>query len=488
MKAAYAFSVFLSLFLNRVFTPQAHAFEMDDVPGYIDITADHSETDSGGGTVQDGRRFRKFQVALQALGVPPETDPDFSKFPAPIEVSESDVMDHLPYIDPDGGLHRYLNLQANSIGLYKDFFSSLLPRDYLEFEQEMRDDNPSSDSLNLMNRLNQVATQVKAGSELPLSGLRIIIDPGHMGPAEVMDVASGKMSNWDEITGKYVKYKGGKVSEGLLNLWTAMLTARQLESLGAEVRLTRSESGTVSKEDPTHFDITPYRNQYFYNSLDSWMNNYLHLSDAELARQVVKAPQVTAMKDPGRQVQQFYIGGADLEARSKMIDEFNPDITIDIHYDASKVNALQNGMDDVEAYVPGGFRETETGSRNIRAMELKHLLEGRRWNASVDLASAVTSSMAHDLNLPLLDRPSFLTAVKVKDGVYARNLYITRRAVEGLMVYLECLHYDHVNEFQKLTRLTELGQYHGVSFQYPSRLNQVSNGIMTGILNYFRSL
>jgi N-acetylmuramoyl-L-alanine amidase len=481
--------LFALLVLFRI--SHAVAYEMDEMHGYVD--PQESYEDRATPTTHDGTRLKKFELALKTLGIPLEGDQDFSGFPAAEELSQEAVMEHLSQIDPKGGLHRYLDLQNDSVSLFKDFFSNILPGTYLEFKQSMRETGPNTDSAPLIARLSAIAGQVRRGDEKPLAGLKIAIDPGHMGTAAVLDVGTGKMSTWDEITGKYVKYSGKKVSEGQLNLWTALLTAKELESLGAEVRLTRVKAGTVSSEDATKFDITPYLNQYYYNSLDDWMGDYLHLSDSDLVKEIVKAPKVKSIVTPVQRVQQLYIAGADLEARSKMIDAYNPDITIDIHFDASKVNQVQRSVDDIEAYVPGTFGESETGSRKVRAMALKHLLEVRRWNESVNLSGFITSSMSETLSLPLMSTPAVymgnsLSAVRVKDGVYARNLYITRRALSSLMVYLECLHYDHVNEYTQLSILDNSGDFHGISFKYPSRLNKISTGIRAGMLNYFRAL
>ena len=464
------------------------AYETDEQSGYVDPEQAIIHPDRNW-IVPDGRRLQKFELALKTLGIPLEADYDYSQFPQAQDLSEDAIMDQLPLIDPDGGLHRYLDLQTTSISLFKDFFSNLLPSHYLEYRQGMRETGASTDSATLMSRLAQIAAQVKRGDAKPLAGLKIAIDPGHMGPAAVYDLANQKMSTWDEVTGKFVKIKNKKVSEGQLNLWTALLTAKELVNLGAEVKLTRTQDGTVATEDPSHFDAAPYLNQYYYNSLDDWMSNYLNLkNDAELVKEIVRAPEVKSIATPSDIIQKLYIAGADLEARSKLIDAYQPDIVLDIHFDASKSNALQKNRDDVEAYVPGSFRQTETGSRRVRAMALKQLLEVRRWNESVSLAGYVTESMASNLKLPLLDLPNFLSSVKVKDGVYARNLYITRRALSSLIVYLECLHYDHVNEYSKLANLDNAADFQGIHFKYPSRINSISTAIRSGLLKYFQAL
>jgi hypothetical protein len=56
------------------------------------------------------------------------------------------------------------------------------------------------------------------------------------------------------------------------------------------------------------------------------------------------------------------------------------------------------------------------------------------------------------------------------------------------MVYLECLHYDHVREFPGLTLKDRTGTYKGETFSYPRRLDAVVAGAKEGILRYFREL
>lgn len=458
---------------------------MDDVHGYVDL-AETFEAPAPA-TAVDGTRLQKFELALKTLGIPLEDSYDFSIYPNANEVNYSSVVQNLSIIDPDSALRQYFELSPNSLSLFKDFFGALLPSSYLEHTQILSTLGQPADSSSLLFRLNQISLQVKSGIERPLTGLRIAIDPGHMGPAAATDPSDGKATTWDDITGKFVKVGNKKVSEGQLNLWTARLIAQELEALGAEVKLTRTKNGTVAPA-PENTDLRPHLNQYYYNSLDGWMASYLNFSDDRLVKEIVKSPAVSSIQKPAQQIQQLYISGADLSARTEMINAFNPDITFDVHFDASKSNALQKGTDDIEAYVPGSFRQGETGSRKVRAMATQHLLETRRWHQSVELATEVTQSMSKTLDLPLLSRPSFLSAIKVRDGVYARNLYLTRGSMSGLIVYLECLHYDHVKEHSQLATLDQTKNYKGVVFKYPNRLNQISEGVRTGLLNYFRSL
>lgn len=461
----------------QILTSYQHAFayESEEDFGYhdhdeIEISEQYNINQS------DATRIQKFEAALDTLGIPLESAPDFSNFVHANEVNDKEVQNNLPYLDPDKGLSRYISLVGGNLQMFRDFFKSMISLDYLEYQQTLSTENPSNDSSGLIQRLQAIAYQTQSHDPYPLTGLKILIDPGHMGGNE-----------WDKNTGKYVSVKGRKVSEGNLNLWTSLLTAQRLEKLGATVMLTREQAGPVSTENLKTFDTTPYINHFFYSSMDDWMAPYLEKSIDQVRSTIKDAPSVQKAYSEAQRLQ-FFISGADLEARAKMMDTFNPDITIDIHFDASKTDQLQSHVQSLEAFVPGSFRKNETGSRKSKALALKHLLEVRRWNQSVELADHVTKSMSTALKIPRLNIPEGFSAMKVRDGVYARNLYITRRALSSLVIYLECLHYDHIKEHRRLSFNDRSGSYRGKSFYYPNRLDTISSSIENGILEYFRNL
>ena len=452
------------------------AFESEEHPfGYLDPAHEMLPKIQSKKRIADATRIEKFEAALDALGIPLEEAPDFSNFVHANEVNEDDVRKNATFIDPDSALLRYVSLVKGNLQLFRDFFKSMISLDQLEYQQSLSTSNPSNDSEELMNHLSAVSTQVKAKERLPLTGLKVLIDPGHMGGDE-----------WDHNTGKYVEVNGKKVSEGTLTLWTSLVLAERLENLGATILLTREKIGTVSEETYPDFNVTPFLNSYFQNSMDDWMAPYLD-QPIDIVRNTIKTATEVQKAYSSTQKMRFYITGADLEARSKMIDSFKPDVSIIIHFDASKSDQLQSSVQSLEAFIPGGYGLNETGGRKAKALGLKHLLEVRRWNQTVELADQVTDSMSDSLRIPRLNIPKAFSGVRVRDGVYTRNLYLNRRSMNGLLVYLECLHYDHVQEHPKLTKLNETGSYHGNAYQYPSRLNDIVDGIESGMLRYFEN-
>jgi N-acetylmuramoyl-L-alanine amidase len=471
------FRIAISSVLFLMTTPLVtQAYESEDQPyGYLDAPIIKSYP-AIKIRPNDQTRIEKFESALEVLGIPKEEAPDFSNFVQSNEVNEGELRQNLRAIDPDQGLLRYVSFNQGWLELFRDFFSKSIPSGYLEFSRSLSNKNPSVDSDELMQRLRQVSTQVRSGENKPLNGLKILIDPGHMG---------GDL--WDQRTGKFVSVDGRKVSEGDLTLWTALVTAKKLVALGASVVLTRDRVGTVSSSTLENYDASPFVRSYFYNSMDDWMAPYLEKPIDELKRIIRTAPESVKAFSQNQRAH-FYIFGEDLEARARLMDQFQPDITLVVHYDASKNDQLQNSVQSLEAFIPGAFRANETGSRKSRALALKHLLEVRRWNQTVELADQVTGAMSKSLSIPRLNKPEAFNGIRVRDGVYTRNLFLTRRLKSGLMVYLECLHYDHVNEHARLAVKDRSLKYNSETITYPSRIDAVANGIENGILNYFRSI
>ncbi len=469
-------SIYLYFFM--MFGQSGFAYESEEQPfGYFDSSSalESSKTIPFSRDMADGSRIEKFEAALDTLGIPLETAPDFSNFIHANEANESEVRQNATFIDPDSALFRYISLLNGNLLLFRDFFKSMISPDYIEYQQTLSTENPSSDSEVLMKKLSVISTQVQSNQALPLNGLKVLIDPGHMGGDE-----------WDQNTGKYVKVNGKKVSEGMLTLWTSLLLAEKLEKLGAIVLLTRDQVGTVSSEKYPDFNVTPYLHSYFQNSLDDWMAPYLEMPIEVLRNTIRNAPE-TQRAYSSSQKMKYFITGADLEARSQLMDSFNPDLSIVIHFDASKNDQLQSSVQSLEAFIPGAFGKNETGGRKSKALGLKHLLEVRRWNQTVEVADRVTRSMSQSLNIPRLKIPRAFSGVRVRDGVYTRNLYLNRRSLNGLLIYLECLHYDHVLEHPRLSILDQEGSFRGNRYRYPSRLNEIAEGIQLGVLDYFQN-
>jgi len=476
----------LSLLLLLLFTTSAYGYEQDDVWGYLSdeaVALPHTQNQKDpAANLLDGERIQKFERVLGEMSLPLESPVDFQalKLPEPDELYEPAIAAMFKWMDPAGAIRRYLNFTVTSLSLFDDFFSGILPDRYRVYTTQFKNLTAPQDSRPLIQRLDAISVQrASPYSAAPLLDLKVLIDPGHMGT-----------ELWDAYTGKFVEIGKRKrkscISEGEINLHTALLLAQRLEGLGAIVQLTRTDYTPASKVPLEQYNPAHDIAEYFYASLDDWLMKYLHLDPPELFQKIKSAPETKKIFSTQERVNLF-ITREDLRARYEMIDSFQPDITIDIHHDATDTTKVQNQVNFLEAYVPGAFMATEAGSKSSRALGLKHLLEVRRWQESVNLAASVIQAMTRMTGVPARKLSEFGSSIRVKEGVYARNLAITRRATHGLVMYLECFRYDYEPEFRRLLNRDRSLNYRGVSFDYSSRHESVVDGIVAGMLDYFQN-
>jgi N-acetylmuramoyl-L-alanine amidase len=314
-----------------------------------------------------------------------------------------------------------------------------------------------------------------APAPLSLRGLRVAIDPGHMGG----DV-------WDKRTGKYVETSGGvRVSEGLINLQTSLLVEQRLRALGAEVLVTHRGLGPVSSLPYEKLDIHEYgQREVRARALEDWFQALLaSSSESKLGENFKNA---SAVKKAFSEIMRgdYYAQRADLAARSALVAAFKPDLTLVIHFDASQKAPTPNAGNITRAYVPGSFMKTEFATGEARAHFLAHLGQGAQWYRSVQLAQSIVNEIGKNLNVTI-PKSDLSGTTPVLPGVFARNLALTRQIAGSPIAYIECLTYGNLAEFNRLIK-KDGGtlMIDGKAIAYSSRLAALADSITIGVVKY----
>ncbi|GAB4402715.1 MAG: hypothetical protein OHK0039_01060 [Bacteroidia bacterium] len=295
-----------------------------------------------------------------------------------------------------------------------------------------------------------VAFAPQPGADLPLRGLRVAIDPGHVSN----NLAAA------EIEGKYVKllpteatgWESLQFYEAKLAIATAWLLRDSLEALGAEVLLTRGHDGRGA----------------LGGSFDAWrqggdLDSLLAASQADGS---MTAREAAAWRRASLK-QQFLslYNPLDLQARARKIAAFAPHLTLIIHYNIHSPNWEKRDAagyypptdaNYCMAFVPGCFVAGELDQPADRAALLRLLL-GQDLAASVRVAG---DFVRHSENLTGV-RPVSATdslpylrdyaCAMPPPGVYARNLTLTR-LVPGPLCYGESLCQDNLREALALSK------------------------------------
>lgn len=224
--------------------------------------------------------------------------------------------------------------------------------------------------------------------------------------------------------------------EGTLALMTALLLKEWFEKDGAIVFITKERDGQ-SVHDQTFF---------------GWLATEGYKHSPLLPRGVGAHKSLT-------QLYSTYYNRLDLKARAEKVNAFQPDLTLIIHYNAqgerepfTQENFPENYNYNM-VFTGGGFGFGELSELSSR-QEFLRLLLSDDFNQSLNLSRHVITQMSETLDVPPVsqtDPAPYLkrAAIEVGEGVYARNLFLTRM-IHGALCYGESLCQDHRDECIKL--------------------------------------
>ena len=251
----------------------------------------------------------------------------------------------------------------------------------------------------------------------PLAGMKIAIDPGHLG------------GDWAKMEGRW--YQIGEtipVTEGDMTLRVARLLAPQLTALGAEVSLVRDAPGPTTPERP---------------------ENFREAARAELALEGVVNPPETysGPGDPQRgasvqfQSEQLFFRNAEIRHRAMLVNtKLRPDLVLCLHFDAdawgepgAPVFTPNNGL---HALIHGTCSAAELRNDDVRHDMLLKLLDHTA-DAEIAACNTIVQTLARRLALP----PHIYTRDNAsRPGaspyVWARNL-LANRLYRCPVVFLE---------------------------------------------------
>mgnify|MGYP001240506245 CR=1 FL=1 len=239
------------------------------------------------------------------------------------------------------------------------------------------------------------------GTEKPLTGLRVALDPGHF--AGDMEIA--------ELEGKYMKMRasprtGGQevaFNEANLSLATAYLIRDQLRALGATVLLSRSQPGKGVR------DITypEWREREAYQTL---------LAEMAAGRIDSSKRDWWQRKADEKAWCKNVFNAVDLRLRAEKINAFQPHLTLIIHYNIDSPNwelrdkegfFTPTNTNYLMAFTPGSFMKGELEDAESRVAFLRQLLT-RDVESSVRLSEAFVRQSVLHTGVPIISEPNDL--------------------------------------------------------------------------------
>lgn len=317
--------------------------------------------------------------------------------------------------DPFDGLKPYLSISDQEAIL----FASPENHSTVDFRLTFAETTQSKQALSHAHRTPlEFRTQHKE-SDKPLTGLRVAIDPGHIGGV------------WGPVEGRSIYYKGyGLIQEGDFNLITARIVRDNLLSLGAEVLLTREDLQPV----------TPLRPADLETEAQSLL--VLQAPSSPVPKSHVLG---TDLRTPSKQritllAEFLFYRRHEILARGEKIRNFHPDITLVLYINATETS-MKHEMTEANQnifFVHGSYTKSELSEPHKRFRLLYKLMDDVS-PIEVEVAQAISGEFKKTTKLPPVPYgDSSTTRVVVPDDLYvvARNL-ATNREYDGPVVVTE---------------------------------------------------
>jgi hypothetical protein len=288
----------------------------------------------------------------------------------------------------------------------------------------------------------------------PLSKAKIAIDPGHFG---------GQFARLEE---RYVSIElDGKIlefDEGTLTFLTALQLKKMLEAQGATVLLTRKAIGEGAYPEP-FFD---------------WLKEHPELWEKGMALSTIFLKHYNRL---------------DLRSRAELINNFKPDLTVLIHY-----NAIDSELPDPRrtkptnrnfnlVFIPGGFCKGELANPEDRYHFLR-LICTQDLELSRQMAQDLVERFTKYLGVPPLKSAKkevcgFGNSLVSAEGVFCRNLCLTR-LIQSPLCYGETLIQNNLNEALELSQ----SQTTVEGIPCPQRVLDVAEAYFKTIILYYEAL
>jgi hypothetical protein len=284
---------------------------------------------------------------------------------------------------------------------------------------------------------------VKQDKNLPLHGYRIAIDPGHT----AVNLADAQIEQKflyfvkDSINHPHDTIK---LFESVLTFNTAQLVQKMLEEQGAKVLITRDQHNFNS----------------FNCSYSAWLtNNKIRVLDSlKTANVIPKEKYKKLIKMNDRDLFWEFFRDFDLNNRSRIMNDFNPHVSLIIHYNVDEKNEpwkQSSKKNYTMAFIGGAFTSDNLDKPENKIHFLRLLLTDQL-DQSEKLAAQSVSCSSKNLCIPVASQ---FDANYLKDnclftgspGVFSRNLNLCR-LINSPLVYGESLYQDNEHECEALMK------------------------------------
>jgi N-acetylmuramoyl-L-alanine amidase len=364
--------------------------------------------------------------------------------------------------DPFSAFTPYLDINDSRVVIYPSAKDHAVPQFVLQFAPPNQPREPM--------RWFRTPEEIRAVShplDKPLLGLRVAIDPGHIG------------GPWAQMEERSTRYRGSApVQEGDLNLITGRLLKQELTNMGASVYVVRDSTEPV----------TPYRPDDFIEEARE-----LLVAHSSHATNLHALPPDKLNLLFGQRLMElseflFYRCSEIKERGNRIRNNFVPDITVVLYIDATPGSGrghVTNGNANI-FFVGGSYTRTEMADPDMQRRCIYKMVEGGA-GIEAEVASAIANVFAQRTGLgPVKYGDSSTTRSVVPSNPYvvARNL-AANREYDGPVVCTEPYFMNNKTVYQRLLAGDYDGQRTFDGKSYGSIFREYADCVAQGLVKAY---
>jgi hypothetical protein len=313
----------------------------------------------------------------------------------------------------------------------------------------------------------------------PLKGIKIALDPGHIG------------GDWAVLEARYFKLGDDPpVEEAKLNLITCERLAERLEADGAEIIWAKHsyEPVTDLRPDDLHREaIAALALPEHASSHSGYTPSFLFGIQLPHVQRASSQSAIEARID--NEAALLFYRVAEIRARGDVVNKQHPDLTICVHYNADDWgdpnNPTLTDHSRLVIFTNGAYEKSELVYDDYKYDLLRKLLDRTAVQEERGCA-LVGQSMLDTLKYPPEDYPGTYFAHHVTDvpSVYARDL-LANRIYHGPVIYCEGPYMNARDAYYRIIAGDYLGvrTIHGETV--PSIYRDYASAVEKGVLESF---
>lgn len=294
-----------------------------------------------------------------------------------------------------------------------------------------------------------------SGEGKPLAGLRIALDPGHLG------------GSWAKMEERWFQIgASAPVTEGDMTLRVAKLLVPRLQSLGAEVFLTRSKPAPATGARPSQ----------------------LRGAAIEALKQKGDAPTKQAV---AKESERLFYRASEIRRRARLVNEaIRPDVVLCLHFNAEdwgNERAPRLVSDNHLHFLISGALTRDELSYDDQRLDMLVKLLDRSFSEELALTNAMSDAMSRATGLPPYNyQGGSVVRVNANPYIWARNL-LANRLFTCPVVYVEPYVMNSRNVFARI----QAGDYDGRrdfgGIARKSIYREYADSVTEGLVKYYSS-